>query len=85
MRAKRETLEGIDAVVLGCMACRIYGVEGDSEWFERAAMRDDDELERQLRVRAIELMRRDHAKLKANACIDWPENRSTVSTLRMPD
>lgn len=75
MRAKRETLDGIDAVVLGCMACRIYGVEGDSEWFDRNAVRNDDEFELLLRRRALELRRRDHARQKANAVVDWPETK----------
>lgn len=59
LKAKREVLIGIDSTIVGCTRCHVYGVEGDSEFFDRQSMSDTG-LEQVLRERAVAIMKARH-------------------------
>ncbi len=55
MKGKAQVLEGFDAVIVGCTKCKLYGIEGDTETFDRGQL-GDEELDAKLRERALVML-----------------------------
>lgn len=68
MRGKAQVLEGFDAVVVGCMKCKLYGVEGDTMTFDRGKL-GDEQLDVMLCRRALVMLRAAHQEQERN--LEW--------------